>query len=213
MVRKLAGVTDAAVEAATGEDWDEWLAHLDDHDAMESDHRKIVETLADAGVDNPWWQQQIAVGYEQERGMREIGVTADSGFEIGVQRTLPISQERLWELLLSPEGCRLWLGDVPTVEFEPDITYVASDGIKGELRTLKRGTRLRLTWQPQDWDADSTLQITLACPRNSAEKTVLRFHQERLADRDTREAMREHWRDVLDRLEDHVDAESGREEQ
>lgn len=212
MTRKLAGVTDTAVEAATGEGWDGWLASLDYRDATGVNHKKIVAILDNAGVENQWWQQQIAVGYEQARGMREVGETAGAGFEIGVQRTLPIAQDRLWELLLSADGRRLWLGDISAGALEAGATYETADGIHGELRTIKPEERLRLTWHPDDWDTDSTLQVSLACPRNSVEKTVLRFHQERLADSGTREAMREHWRAVLDRLEAHIDRENGYEE-
>jgi hypothetical protein len=34
--------------------------------------------------------EKVAVGYEQERGFRELGETADTGYQVGVQRTLPV---------------------------------------------------------------------------------------------------------------------------
>lgn len=71
----------------------------------------------------------------------------------------------------------------------------------GEVRTVATGDRLRLTWHPEERDGPTTLQLRLTAPRNDETKTTLRFHHERLADAAEREAMRGHWRCVLDELE------------
>lgn len=201
MPRKIAGITDAAVEDATGKGWAEWLAVLDEADATDLDHKEIVAVLDNAGVENPWWHQQLAVGYEQERGMREVGETATAGFEIGVQRTLPVGPDELWRLLTSAEGVYVWLGEARGVTFEPGEPYRTADGTTGEIRTVSSGERVRLTWQPEGWEKPSTLQLTLTCPRNTDERTTLRVHQEKLASGEQREEMGEHWRGVLDRIE------------
>ncbi|OHD20000.1 MAG: hypothetical protein A2064_11905 [Spirochaetes bacterium GWB1_66_5] len=44
------------------------------------------------------------------RSWRQVGETANSGFQIGVQRTLPFPAARVWELPLSPRGLAIWLG-------------------------------------------------------------------------------------------------------
>lgn len=202
-------VSDGAVEAATGRDWAAWFDWLDEHDAADLDHRGIVALFADAGVDNGWWQQTVAVGYERARGLRAVGETADAGFQVGVQRTLPVGQDALWDWLVAPEGVAAWLGAVAGFEPSPGHRYETADGTTGEVRTVKPGERLRLTWQPSGREAATTLQLTLACPRNDASKTTLRFHHERLAGAAEREAMRDRWRAVLDRLEDTHRSEAG----
>ncbi|WP_315969970.1 hypothetical protein [Brevibacillus massiliensis] len=35
---------------------------------------------------------------------RVVGQTKSAGFQVGVRRTLPVSQERAWELVASVEG-------------------------------------------------------------------------------------------------------------
>ena len=201
MVEKAAGIGSGAVERATGYPWDHWFAHLDERQATDLDHREIVSLLATAGVEQPWWQQQIAVGYEQERSMRAVGETAEAGFQVGCQRTIPLPQRALWNLLLSADGIATWLGPGLDIECVPGEMYETADMIQGEIRTRTEETRLRLTWQPPGWIRSSTLQLTLSCPRNSADTTTLRIHHEHLADAPTREAMRVRWQAVLDDLE------------
>lgn len=201
MAGKIAGISDEAVVDATGRSWDDWLELLDDHDGTALDHQERVAVLAEAGVESGWWQQQLAVGYEQKRGLREVGETADAGYQVGVQRTMTLGQEALWDLLLSEAGRGVWLGESVTFTAEPGATYETTDDITGEVRTVSEGERLRLTWQPPDREGPTTLQLTLTCPRSNETRTTLRFHHEKLADGDEREAMRERWRNVLDRLE------------
>lgn len=201
MTRSFARVSDEAVADATGRDWDAWLAALDAQGAAELDHKAVVALVRNAGVERGWWQQTVAVGYERARGLREVGETADAGFQVGVQRTLPVAQDRLWELLVAPEGLACWLETPEAFQLEPGVQYETTDGTTGDVRTVTAGERLRLTWQPATRDAPTTLQLTLACPRNDETRTTLRFHHEQLADGAEREAMRDHWRTVLDELE------------
>lgn len=209
MTRKIAGVTDGAVEDATGEDWDGWFAVLDERGGEELTHGELVTALGEAGVESGWWRQQIAVGYEQSRGRREVGETTDAGFQIGVQRTLPLPKERLWAFLTAREGRDIWLGETRALQFEPGTNSETEDGTTGEIRTVADGERIRLTWQPADWDAASTLQVTLTAPESGDGRTTLRFHQENLADGEVREAMRDRWRGVCDRIEAAVGENAG----
>ena len=206
MPSKVAGISDGAVGDATGHGWDHWLSALDARDGEECSHKELVAALSDLGVESAWWRQTIANGYEVERGMREVGETADAGYQVGVQRTIHVEQGALWNGLLSAEGRSRWLGDdgADAFEAEPGTVYETADGTVGEVRTVSEGERLRMTWQPAGRDEPTTLQLTLSCPRNDDSKTTLRVHHEKLAGADEREAMREHWRGVLDRIEDWV---------
>lgn len=198
---KIAGISDDAVKNATGEPWDHWITLLDEAAGAEMDHKARVAHLKDAGVESPWWQQQLAVGYEQERDLREVGETADTGYQLGAQRTIQIPQADLWALLTEGAGREIWLGETDSFDAEPGTQFETADGTSGEIRTVSAGERLRLSWQPEGRDEPTTLQLTLSCPRNDESKTTLRVHHEKLADAAERDAMREHWQSVLDRIE------------
>jgi uncharacterized protein YndB with AHSA1/START domain len=127
-----------------------------------------------------------------------VGKTKDAGWQIGVSRTVDVSVEDVWNLLGSDRGTRIWLGSGAKLPERPGQTYETADGTRGELRSRRERDRIRLTWQPQDWDHDTTIQITL---EPKGERTVIRFHQERLADERERDRQRTHWRQVADDLE------------
>ena len=197
----LSRVSSSAVHAATGRDWPAWLEALDTAGAVDWDHKQIVAHLEGAHpeVDSGWWRQTIAVGYEQARGKRIIGQTADAGFQVGVQRSVTAAASEVWHVLTSrPE---LWLGVGASIAFRKGERYEvpASDDASaatGEVRVVKPGERLRMTWQPADWSSPATVQLTLT--PSSSGKTAIRAHLERLPDAEAREAMRARWRQALE---------------
>jgi uncharacterized protein YndB with AHSA1/START domain len=192
-------ISDAAVRKATGKDWDEWFALLDEEGAEALTHKQIVRLLNDKGyIDSAWWRQMVTVAYEHARGKRVLGQAVGTGFQIGVQKTLPLTAAQAWELVAGPAGRALWLGAVPDLCWEKGAAYVTAEGIRGEIRSFTAGKHVRLTWQPSQFAAPSTLQVSLS---PSGAKTAVRFHQEKLPDAEAREAMRKHWRGVLQRLE------------
>jgi uncharacterized protein YndB with AHSA1/START domain len=160
-------------------------------------HGEIVSHLEreHAETSSNWWRQSIAVGYERARGKRAVGQTADVGFQVGVQRTIATSAAEAWDLIVArPE---LWLGDGARVTFEKGTRYELS-GASGEIRVVKPRDRLRMTWQPDGWPAPATLQLTLL--ESASGKTAINAHLEKLPDAEAREAMRAHWRAVLERV-------------
>ena len=148
-----------------------------------------------------WWRQSIAVGYEQARRERQVGETADAGYQVGVQRSVAANATRAWEIVTSrPE---LWLGEGAHLAFEEGERYHVrggdgGPGVRGEVRVVKPEKRLRLTWQPEGWASPATLQLTLS--RSPRGKTAINAHLERLPDADAREAMRDRWRQALERI-------------
>ena len=129
---------------------------------------------------------------------RPVGLTRDAGWQIGVSRTLPVDLTTAWERLLSPAGLALWLGDGIATELATGATYRTADGTTGEVRSLRTRDRVRLTWQPPGRPEPATVQLALT---EAARGTTVRFHTERLASAEEREALRQHWGAVLDRLE------------
>lgn len=196
--QKFSGVSGEAVEKATGRDWDSWLAFLDKLGAGSMNHKEIVALVAGpGGLNNGWWQQSVAVGYEQARGLRVVGQTSDAGYQIGVQKTLPVQVEKAWKLLVEGPGRDIWLGRVEGLELRKGEQYHTGEGTWGEIRSASPGQRIRLTWRREDLAQTSTLQLYLI---ESGDKTSVRFHQERLSSLEERERMRAHWREVLERL-------------
>jgi uncharacterized protein YndB with AHSA1/START domain len=125
--------------------------------------------------------------------MAPVGLSKDAGWEIGVSKTLPYSVPELWEFVSSAEGIAVWLGE-GAVLGEPGSSYETTDGTTGEVRSKNENDRIRVTWRPADWSQDSTVQVALS---GSGAKTVLRFHQERLADAEQRARQRTHWQQVM----------------
>lgn len=126
---------------------------------------------------------------------REVGKTADAGYQIGVSRTLPFSEEHFWALLLSPDGLRVWLGG--PAEIAERAPFALANGTRGEIRVYKPWSHIRLTWQPADWPAPSTLQVRVV---PAYRKSILSFHQEHLAGPAERAAMKAHWEGVIGQL-------------
>ena len=103
----------------------------------------------------------VTVEYEKSLRRRQVGETADSGFQIGVQRTLPFPAARVWELPLSPRGLAIWLGRTGRLRLAKGARYRTREGASGELRALAPGSYLRLSWQPPGWDTPSIVALRL----------------------------------------------------
>jgi uncharacterized protein YndB with AHSA1/START domain len=125
----------------------------------------------------------------------EVGKTADVGYQIGVSRTFPYSEEAIWGLLLSPEGLATWLGG--PIAIEEGARYTLADGASGEVRVYKPWSHIRLTWQPPGWARASLIQIRVIPAKPG---TTLSFHQEHLRDATARTAMKARWEQVIAEL-------------
>ena len=190
-------ISTESVREATGRGWDDWLKTLDDAGAEDWDHKEIVAYLKreHGEATSSWWRQSITVGYEQARGKRAVGETADTGFQVGIQKSVDATVTEAWELITSrPE---LWLGEGASIDFAEGTRYDAP-GVSGEIRVVKPGDRLRMSWQPEEWSAPATLQLTLS--ETESGKTAIQADLEKLPDADAREAMRTRWREVLERI-------------
>jgi len=74
-----------------------------------------------------------------------VGQTADVGFQVGVQKTLPLRLENAWKLLSSRRGIHCWLGKATRFSLTSGVKYVTDDGIEGDVRVVKPNDRFRLT--------------------------------------------------------------------
>jgi uncharacterized protein YndB with AHSA1/START domain len=192
-------ITSEAVVKATGKNWDEWVKIIDKEGGDKMSHKEIARMLYDKGyVKSGWWCQSVTVGYEYAKGRRSVGETNSQGVEIGVSKTFNVGSEKLWDLVFSNEGLKFWLGGLSDFVLEPEFVFQTSNGTKGEIRTLKKGERIRMSFHPKEFEKPSTLQLYFE--KTGEDKTRLGFHQEKLKDIKTREQMKKHWEKVLEEL-------------
>ena len=135
---------------------------------------------------------------------RPIGLTKDAGWQIGARRTVAVSSDRAWEVITSPGGIKIWLGEAPDFRIHAGARYTTADGATGAVRVVgskENGARrhLRITWQPANWSEPSIVQVRVF-PSDTSGQTTISFHQEQLPDAHTRERMRRRWQDALDQL-------------
>ncbi|HEU0297838.1 MAG TPA: SRPBCC domain-containing protein [Longimicrobium sp.] len=195
--------SDDAVRTATGRTWDEWVKVLDARGAAGLSHRQIAALLEESGeIESGWWIQMVTVGYEKRKGQRVTGETADTGFQIGLQRTLPLAPDEAWTLVTSAEGVRAWLGGEPKMRWQKGERYALQDGTTGEVRVFKPGSHLRMTWQPEGWPRPSTIQVRVVPA--SGGRSVLSFHQEHLPGPAEREARRAFFEAAADALQQQI---------
>ncbi|RWR04611.1 SRPBCC domain-containing protein [Siminovitchia fortis] len=126
-----------------------------------------------------------------------IGQTKTVGFQVGIRRTFPISQEKAWELVTSEDGLKLWLGESDGITLQPGQKYITKTGA-GEIRVFKPLHQLRLTWQKEGWPKPSTVQVRIISKERN--KATISFHQENLSDKNIREEMKEYWEKVLEAI-------------
>ncbi|MCL1695055.1 SRPBCC domain-containing protein [Lysinibacillus sp. BPa_S21] len=130
-----------------------------------------------------------------------IGQTKTVGFQVGVRRIFPISQEEAWKLVTSQDGLNFWLGESTNIILEPGQKYITKFGT-GEIRVVKPLQQLRLTWQKIGCEKASTVQVRFIPSSNN--KTTISFHQEKLSDENVREEMKKYWKKVLDELKERI---------
>ena len=118
-------------------------------------------------------------------------------YQIDLQTTVNTSLKATWNFLFSNQGLEIWLGTSKLDKWETGIKYIARDGIIGKVRVFSPYSHIRLSWQKGNWQNDSILHVRTISKDN---KTIIRIHHEHLADKNQKEDMEIHWKEVLDRL-------------
>lgn len=129
--------------------------------------------------------------------MKPKGLSKDSGWMVGARRTFPVPVEAAWKLVLSDEGMRAWLGDLPGFKLAKGAEFRQPDGTHGRVTVFIPGSHLRLTWRANDYPRPSIIQVRVI---PTGENTVIAFHQEHLPDKAARDERGEHFRRALDSL-------------
>jgi hypothetical protein len=84
---------DAALRAATGKSWSEWLTLLDAAGAaaQKLDHTRMWELVMQSLPESAgWWGQMVAVGYERARGLREKHESCSGEFQATLSKTFQV---------------------------------------------------------------------------------------------------------------------------
>jgi uncharacterized protein YndB with AHSA1/START domain len=140
--------------------------------------------------------------------MTPVGKTKTQGWEVGVRRTFAINTHEAWTLLTTQPGLGDWLGHgIDASAFAKGQTFTTDEGTQGEIRSYTHGSLIRMRWQPATWDFASTLQLRVLPAKTGA---TISIHHEQMRTGEQREAMRQHWTAVMDRLAARIDAGQGR---
>jgi uncharacterized protein YndB with AHSA1/START domain len=173
---RVGSVTDDAVKARTGKRWDEWCKILDRAGGRMMDHREIAFLLEKQMGLSRWWSQMVAVGYENERGIRqdEHGEPPGRRYEVTLSKTLAIPRAAVWAAWQDPGTLARWL---------PDAKFEISKTVPPRL--------MHLAWP------DATRVAVRFYERRG--KTRLVVSHGKLAENQA-EGLQKYWYDALDRL-------------
>ncbi|WP_327118861.1 DUF4287 domain-containing protein [Streptomyces sp. NBC_01341] len=105
-------LSDDALRGATGRSWADWFAVLDAWDATRRTHAEIAAYLGTEHRMGGWYAQSVTVGYEQERGLREVGQSSAGDWNTSGSRTLAAPPERVLDAFTEPVLRGRWLPDV-----------------------------------------------------------------------------------------------------
>ncbi|MFI6942847.1 hypothetical protein ACIBI4_26565 [Streptomyces sp. NPDC050418] len=174
----------AVLTESTGKDWVGWFAVLDKWGAQERGHTEIARHLREDHGVNGWHAQSITVGYEQERGLREVGQSCEGTWEASASKTVNAPAERVSEAFVDAALRRRWLPD-------GDLT----------LRTHRAGKSLTADWE----DGGSRISVWLTA--KGPGKTQVGLGHHKLDDADAVAAYKEFWRTHLSELKRVLEAE------
>jgi hypothetical protein len=169
-------ISDGAVKSATGKNWAAWFQILDAAGAQAMSHKAIVACLVDEHQVGPWWQQMIAVTYEQRRGLREKH-EKPSGYQISRSKTYPVSPEKAYSA---------WKDEGQRARWLPDAGFT--------IRTESLNKSLRITW------IDGFTSLDVNFYEKGPGKCQVTVQHSKLSDADQAEAMKVYWGEALERL-------------
>ena len=192
---KIAQISAQSVKKATEKDWATWIEILEQAGVRQWSHQEIVALLAKKYKLSLWWRQWVAIGYEIAVGKRVEGQNLKGQYSTTSTKSLDIEAKKIWNFICSPEGLKIWLKPLSEFELKPGHSYECLGEVFGEVRTVKPGSRARLTWQEIEWSKPTIVQI-LVVPRPKR-KSILAIQHENILDSRTKSRMAQHWRRAL----------------
>lgn len=191
-------VSTASVFKATRKHWNEWIEILDKAGARSWTHQEIVAFLKKRHKLGPWWQQGVAVGFEIATGRRVEGQNLKGEYMVTTTKSLSVPAAKAWKKLISEKGVTIWLKPLFKVPVKEGTQFETEDGYFGEIRTIKKARRLRLSWSDPDWLKKTVVQVTLV--DRPKEKSILVIDHTQILDSRVQARMRARWRTAADEL-------------
>jgi len=180
--KKLARMSDDAVKAKTGKTWAEWLKILDAAGAKQLDHKGIVGILSEKHKVGSWWRQMLTVGYEQERGLREVH-QSPQGWSVSASKTVAVPVRTLYNSWLDQKTRDRWL-----------------PGGKFEIRKATPDKSMRITW------TDKKTNLDVGFFSKADNKSQVALEHSKLAGAKDVARMKSYWSKALDRLKTLLEA-------
>jgi uncharacterized protein YndB with AHSA1/START domain len=168
-------MSDEAVESKTGKNWNRWFKHLDAAGAKKMSHQEIVAHLVEKHDVRPWWQQMIAVTYEQARGLREKH-EKPAGYEISISRTIDAPVSKAFKAWTDKKTRSKWLNEPITI------------------RKATTNKSLRLTW------GETKTSVAVAFVAKAKDKTQVVAQHSKLPNAKAAAKMKKLWAAALDGL-------------
>ena len=147
------------------------------------DHKQIVAVVCKSKTRRggkydvgPWWQQMVAVGYEQAAGLRARHERPD-GYSISRSKTIAAPMSAIFAAWQDGALRARWLA-------HPRI----------EIRTATRNKSLRITW------ADRKTHVEVNFYDKGRGKNTVAVQHNKLADARAADKMKNYWGKQLDRL-------------
>src|ERR1041384_1641503 len=172
-------MSDEAVESKTGKTWSRWFKHLDAAGGKKMTHQEIAPLPRDKHDVRSWWQQMVAVTYEQARGLREVH-EKPSGYEISVSRTVGAPVSKAFKAWTESKTRKKWLPD--------DLTVRKT--------TTHKTLRLNLN--------NGNVLVVAFYPKGETKCQVVAQHA-KLKDAKAGAKMKKLWADALDRLKETIE--------
>ena len=179
---KIAGMSDAKLKEKTGCTWERWVWALDQVNAQAWPHREIAQYVHDKYKVPGWWAQNVTVGYERIRGLREKGQRRSGSWEAAKSKTIAAAVGTIFKSFKQPKLRSKWL-----------------TGGTAVVRTSVPNKSLRLTWED-----GSSVEVYLVAKGRS--KTLVAIQHTRLPNRDTANRMKAFWAEHLEALATHLES-------
>ncbi|MEU5958488.1 hypothetical protein [Streptomyces sp. NPDC047525] len=173
-------LSDEALREATGKDWPQWFAVLDAWGAVSRNHTEIARHVREDHAVDGWYAQSVAVGYEQEHGLREVGQSSTGAWRTSGSKTIEATAARVIEAFADDDVRRRWLPGV-------DFTLRTHRPAKSVTADFKDAT-------------GATTRISVTLTVKGPEKTAVGVGHEKLRDAAEVAAYKVFWRERLTEL-------------
>lgn len=173
----IAGMSDDAVKAKTGCNWQNWVRALDHVKAHQWPHGAIAQYVHDKYRVGGWWAQMVTVGYERIRGLRERGQQRSGDYRTSKSKTLPASLTRVYRAFSQPRMRSQWLPNVGLT-----------------VRSATPNKYLRITWE------DGT-SVNAGFTSKGRSKAQVAVEHAKLVSKDAADQMKRYWSERLEALE------------